>query len=441
MKRYAILALVLAMAALFSACALPAAWQNADETVEDGTFFIYRENTAPEKTGELIRPEPYPEIGADGMELDTAVTLLSSPAMSADLVCALPEDVSITGYGFENGVVTLSVSEGFLALTDMQRSIASFCAVLTLCQLNGVEAVTILCGDEPVFSGLMPEDALLTAEDTDPYIRRLRLYFPDAEGRYLISEYHSLTLEEDASPERYVMEELLRGPNNGELQSAIPAGTRLLSCSTSGGVCTVNLSSEFYTGRPDTALGERLAVYSIVDSLTAITSVESVRLSVEGAPLSEYVYLSLDAALTRYEEPIGPVSAPKGEFDADLYLALPGLSGIEPLPFRVSLADYESRAEAVLARLLSAAEPGYPAMFPSGAVVAGVNVRDFVCTVDLSEGFFASIPEDQREIAVESMSATLCALDEIRSVRFTIGGESAVFDGVDWSGAWYGVEP
>ena len=238
-----------------------------------------------------------------------------------------------------------------------------------------------------------------------------------------------------------MLEELLRGPNNGELQSAIPEGTRLLSCTTSGGVCTVDLSSEFYTGRPDTALGERLAVYSIVDSLTAIAAVESVRLSVEGTLLEEYVFLPLDAALTRYEEAIGPVSAPKGEFDADLYLALPGLTGVAPLPFRVSQADYESRAEAVLARLLSAAEPGYPALFPSNAAVSGVSVRDYVCTVDLSEGFFASIPEDERAVAVESMSATLCSLDEIRSVRFTIGGESAVFDGVDWSGAWYGVEP
>jgi len=368
------------------------------------------------------------------------VRLLSTPAMSAQLACALPADVSVSGYGFENGVVTLTFSDGFLALSDMQRSVAAFCAVLTLCQLDGVEAVTILCGDETVFSGLMPEDALLTAADTDPYIRRLRLYFSDAAGRYLISEYHSLTLEEDASPERYVLEELLRGPNNGELKSAIPAGTALLSCATAGGVCTVDLSSEFYENRPDTALGERLAIYSIVDSLTAIAEVGSVRLLVEGEALGVYTHLSLDGALTRYEEPIGPVSAPKGEFDADLYLALPGLGGTEPLPFRVSQSDYESRAEAILARLLSAAEPGYPALFPSSASVSSVSVIGSGCAVDLSEGFFASMTEAERSIAVESMVATLCALDEISSVRFTIGGDSAVFDGVDWTGPWYGVE-
>lgn len=428
--------LFLTLALLFSGCSLSALTDPGETETEDGAFVVYRVLSDTGQAGDLIRPEPHPELSADSAELESAVKLLVSPALSPQLSCALPENVAVEGVGFENGVATLTLSEGFSALSEMDRTVAAFCAVLTLCQLDGVEAVTIISGGETVFSGLMPEDAFLTAADSDPYIRRLRLYFSDAEGRYLVSEYHSLTLEEDASAERYVMEELLRGPNNGELKSAIPAGTALRSCATAGGVCTVDLTSAFYDRRPDTALGERLAVYSIVDSLTALAGVSGVRILVEGEPVGIYSYLSLTEPLARYEEPIGPVSVPKGEFDADLYLALPGAEDIAPLPFRVNGTNYESTAEAVLTELMTAAEPGYPAIFPSGSSLPEVTVRGTACTVELSEGFFASIPESERALAVRSMTATLLALPELRSVSFTIGGDSAVFDGTDWSGPW-----
>lgn len=428
--------ILLALTLLLSGCSLPTFFQR-DETADDaGVFLVYRISAGRGQAGELIRAEAQPDLAADSVELGTAVSLFASPAMGAALTRALPDGVTVEGFGFENGVVTLELSEEYLALPEMRRTLAAFCAVLTVCQLDGVEAVTVTSGGETVFSGLMPEDAFLTAADTDPYIRQLRLYFSDADGRYLVSEYHSLTLEEDASAERYVVEELLRGPNNGELRSAIPAGTVLRSCATDGGVCTVDLSAAFYDGRPDTALGERLAVYSLVDSLTALAEVKSVRILVEGQQLDTYVYLPLSEPFARYEEPIGPVSAPKGELDADLYLALPDLSDAAPLPFRVNGTGYESRAEAVLSELMTAAEPRYPALFPSSASVSEAVVRGSVCTVELTEGFFASIPAQERALAVLSMTRTLCALPEIGSVRYAVGGESAVFDGIDWSGPW-----
>ena len=444
MRRIVCLLLLAALLAALTGCEfrlpqLPFLSGDSEAETEEG-FAVYRVAADPAQPGDLLRAERHPELDPAVLEPEAAAALLASPAAGAELACAIPADVSVEDVAFENGVVTLTLSEGFLALTDMEKTTAAFCAVLTLTQLTGVEAVTVTAGGETVFAGLMPEDAFLTAEDSDPYIRRLRLYFSDAEGRYLVSEYHSLTLREDASAERYVVEELLRGPNNGELKSAIPAGTELLSCSTTGGVCTVDLSGAFYTGRPDTALGERLAVYSLVDSLTALAQVRSVRILVEGEPLDTYVCLPLGEPLARYEEPIGPVSAPKGEIDADLYLALPGLSGLAPLPFRVNDTGYESRAEAVLAKLLSAAEPGYPALFPSSAAVSSVSVRGVQCTVDLAEGFFASLSEEERAAAAGSITATLCTLPEIDAVRFTAGGERAVIDGTDWTGPWHGIE-
>lgn len=441
MKKISFLSLLLAALMLLSGCTMPAVLQDLaarfrGSEASDAGEMVSVWRLAAENGGELIRAEAFPAAGDE--DPAALLALFSAPSRDDALLCALPAGVAVENWTLDSGVITLTLSDSYLTLTPMEQTAAAFCAALTLCQLDGVDAVTVAAGGRVVYAGLMPEDAFLTAADTDPFVRQLRLYFPDGDGRYLLSEYHSLTLDEETSPERYVIEELLRGPNNGELQSVMPAGTALLSCSTGeDGVCTVDLSQEFYDNRPRTALGERLVLYALVNSLTALSSVDSVRLLVAGQPMGTYVYRSLAEPLTRYDEAVGPVSQPKGELDMDLYLAMPGLQEIAPLPFRVDTDGYDSDAEAALAALMSAEEPGYPTLFTGSASILSVTTQASQCVVDLSEGFFASLPEEARAVAVQSMAATLCTLPDISSVRFTVGGEDAVFDGVEWSGPWH----
>lgn len=411
---------------------------SSDKPAADGSVSIYRLCTGDAASGgDLIQAETCILPEQNSSEIDAVLALFAAPSRDSSLVCALPTGVSIQSWSRENRAVTLDFSPELLAAPSMAQTMTAFCAALTLCELDGVESVTVSAGGQLLFSGLVPEDALLSDADTDPYVRQLRLYFADGQGRYLVSEYHTLTLDENTSPERYVVEELLRGPNSSKLQSSIPAGTRLLSCSTADGVCTVNLSGEFLENRPETALGERLAVYSVVNSLAALSHVDSVVLLTEGQPVGTYVLRSLESPMTWYEETIGLAGElPNGEFDADLYLVTPDMRSITPIPFRISDTTYASRAEATLAALLNAAEPGYPALFSGSGSVSNITLQGSFCTVDLSESFFASLPPEGRNAAVQSIAATLCALDEVAAVYFTIGGSPAMFEGTDWSGPW-----
>ncbi len=446
-----ILAIVLALA-LLAGCSfdpgqldLPFSlpWSQGEEAGESDGFPVCRltavDPAAAEDAdpyGSLIGWETCPLPADAPSQLEAAIALFASPSHTEGLFCPLPQGVTVEDWSLDHGQLTVRFSPGYLDMDDMDRTAAAFCAALTLCQVGGVESVTVAAGDRELFAGLVPADALLLATDTDPYVRQLRLYFADGNGRRLVSEYHSLTLEEDAAADRYVVEELLRGPNGRELRSAIPEGTQLLSCQTEDGVCTVDLSAAFYDGRPRSAAGERLAIYSIVDSLTALPQVDSVQLLVEGQALDKYVYRSLAQPIGRYEEAIGPVSENRGELDVDLYLPLPGLKAVEPLPWRVSIGEHDSVPEAVLAALLTAAEPGYPALFSGSGTAGRVTLQGTACTVDLSESFFASLPVGDRSLAVRSMTASLCALDQVDAVFFTIGGGPALFDGVDWTGPW-----
>ena len=461
MKMTRLLSLALLLALLLSGCAMPESVATLpevfrglnlpvfvtdllsgffphNEPAADDTVSVYRICVDPSSSGgDLIQAEPFVLQGPEDSEIDDVLALFASPCRQDSLACALPEGVTILSWTRDHRAVTLHFSPELLLATDMERTLAAFCATLTLCELDGVEAVTVSAGGQTLFSGLVPEDALLSDADTDPYVRQLRLYFANADGRYLVSEYHTLTLDENTSPERYVVEELLRGPNSSDLQNAIPAGTRLLSCSTAEGICTVDLSAEFLKNRPDTVLKERLAVYSVVNSLAGLSNVDSVILLSEGQPIGTYVLRSLKGAMTWYDEVMGSTGDPSGsEYDADLYLVTPDMASITPIPFRVGTANYASRAEAVLSTLLNAAEPGYPALFSGSGSVSNITLRGVTCTVDLSESFFASLPTEARNAAVQSIAATLCALEEVSSVFFTIGGVPAVFEGTDWSGPW-----
>ena len=461
MKKIQVLSLTLLLALLLSGCAIPESIASLPEIFRalelpafvtdllsglrpdtdssaDNAVTVYRLCTDSSASGgDLIQPETLVLSRPGVSEVDDVLTLFSSPSRQDSLACALPPGVTILHWMQENRAVTIDFSPELLKTTPMEQTLAAFCVTLTLCELDGVEAVTVSAGGQTLFSSLVPEDALLSDTDTDPYVRQLRLYFANSQGRYLVSEYHTLTLGENTSPERYVVEELLRGPNSSELQSAIPAGTKLLSCSTTDGICTVDFSAEFLDNRPQTILGERLTLYSVVNSLAALSHVDSVVLLAEGQPIGTYVLRSLKNPMTWYEEVIGTAGELSGgEFDANLYLVTPDLAAITPIPFRVSTANYTSRAEALLFTLLNAAEPGYPALFSGSGSVSNIALRGATCTVDLSESFFASLPPEARNTAVQSIAATLCDLEEISSVFFTIGGTPAIFEGTDWSGPW-----
>ena len=434
-----VLALVLS---LLTGCTMPGFLNrllHRGETADtDGGMTVYRLSAAGADAGsDLLQPEQCALPEGSAADIASALTLFVSDPTDDSLKRALPDGTQLVRWSMTGGVVTVEFSVPFTDCSASQQTVTACALTLTLCQIETVKAVTVVSGGQTIFSGLVPEDVVTSGTETDPYVRQLRLFFVDSTGRRLVSEYHSLTLSEETSPERYVVEELLRGPNSSDLYSAIPAGTQLLSCRTEDHVCTVDLSEEFYTGRPATALGERLAVYSLVNSLTALADVDSVCILVEGEPVDTYTLRSLIEPLEWYEEAIDTGSSSAYAAEVQLYVAVPDLDALAEFPCRLSVSSGQTRAEALLEVLLAFKEPGYPALFSGSGLVNSVRVDGRACTVDLTESFFASLPEEARGIAVQSIAATLCALAEIDSVSFTAAGQSAVFDGTDYSGPWY----
>jgi germination protein M len=76
------------------------------------------------------------------------------------------------------------------------------------------------------------------------------------------------------------MEQLIEGPKNTGEQATIPTETKLITLSTVDGVCYVNFDETFFNQNQE--ISEQVVLYSIVDSLTELSTIDRVQLSVNG---------------------------------------------------------------------------------------------------------------------------------------------------------------
>ena len=76
------------------------------------------------------------------------------------------------------------------------------------------------------------------------------------------------------------MEQLLEGPTISGAQSAIPEGTKLMSVSVVDGVCYVSLDETFRN--QNYKINESIVIYSIVNSLSELPTINKVQITVNG---------------------------------------------------------------------------------------------------------------------------------------------------------------
>jgi len=142
-------------------------------------------------------------------------------------------------------------------------------------------------------------------------LRELEVWFTEGESLY---RTHA-TVQATPRLGTAALEILLRGPQEPGIDTAIPAGTRLLGLSIDEGVAHVNLSSEFESGGGSLSMTVRLA--QVVYTLTQFSTVEGVRFELDGRPVDvfsgEGIVLDHPVSRADYEQlmPVIVVESPK----------------------------------------------------------------------------------------------------------------------------------
>lgn len=140
--------------------------------------------------------------------------------------------------------------------------------------------------------------SLYNAENTDKI--EVKLYFPDKQAEKLHLEKRTLDVVGMAVG-RASVNALIDGPKTN-LSPAMPNGTRLLNIYIKNGTGFVDFSDEFIKNHPGGSTGERMTLYSIVNTLTEYRSIDDVQILVEGKKGKTLGNVILDRPLERNQD-------------------------------------------------------------------------------------------------------------------------------------------
>ena len=208
----------------------------------------------------------------------------------------IPDSVDLKSKSLKDGVLTLDFSESYHQLTGISEILRRASVVKTLCQIKEVKKVEYRVENQPLmYSELNPVGAMSaddfidnTGGETTYYQTvQISLYYTNADGKKLYQTRHNVEFDGTISLEELVIRQLMAGPlDNDKLAPVMPPGTKLNKVTFKDGICYVDFSKEFLEGRE--GVSDEVIVYSVVNSLSEISSVTKVQFFIDGKPVSSY---------------------------------------------------------------------------------------------------------------------------------------------------------
>ncbi|MCL1807618.1 MAG: GerMN domain-containing protein [Oscillospiraceae bacterium] len=213
-----------------------------------------------------------------------------------------PSGVDATDFELEDGMAAVTLSEEAASLEGFALTLARAGLVLTLTGLDGIDVVVL------TIEGATSEPVTLRASDfvLSPLVladteRSIVLYFSDQTGETVMAETRTLVVRETDTVAwyvRYVIDELIKGPQKAGLQAVMPEGTTLLSVFPEGDVWTVNLSNEFAANAGNNGISARMTLHCLVRSVTTQPEISAMRLWVDGQSIDSYGDVDTSEPLT-----------------------------------------------------------------------------------------------------------------------------------------------
>jgi spore germination protein GerM len=134
--------------------------------------------------------------------------------------------------------------------------------------------------------------------------KEIVLFFPDMGNNYLLPEFRTVVLEKDISNEdmaRIIIEELIKGTDNDQLKSIVPAGVRILDLLVADDTAVLDLSEEFIASDYNNK-EKLLEIFAVVNTLSEI-GIEEVNITIAGKPIDNYyTALEFEAPFVRNDD-------------------------------------------------------------------------------------------------------------------------------------------
>lgn len=249
------------------------------------------------------------------------------------------------------------------------------------------------------------------------------LYFLNESSTAIEAESREIRYKDMQSLAEGVIDELMKGPDNSKHRRIIERKTKLLSLE---GVETDNLaanfSREFLTGDNQKDI---LAVYAVVKSLCAISTVNSVKVVIEGKDIT-----SADGSIIGYltdqdiNLPTDTVSSEMREIT--LYFPPKSEYTLKKEVRTIRVNDQQPLAQYIINELIKGPQAeGLGEALSKDTVLLSVETSNNICFVNFRANFLDknSGSAEKEKMIVFSIVDSLTELDAIDRVQFLMDGK------------------
>lgn len=219
------------------------------------------------------------------------------------------DDVVLLSVTEKNNDVVVDFSKEYIANDSPKAFLSTYAIVKSLCQLHDVERVCVTVDGEDIIAsdgtiiGYMSDDDIDLISDTNTKdSKTLKLYFMDAETENLVLETRTIKITDTIPVEQYVVNELIKGPESPDSKNLLSSDTELISAQTTDSVCFVNFKSGFVEKNTGNGKNEELILYSIINSLCEIDSINSVQFLVDGKKVESFGNINIGDFFTMNEK-------------------------------------------------------------------------------------------------------------------------------------------
>ncbi len=259
----------------------------------DGVYQIYYLDSAMTKTEPQeytmpLKPEGDSEKVTD-WEIRNLIEQLRIVPKELDRQAAVPDKVGFDHYKLEDTVLYLYFDNNYAMMNATREILCRASLVRTLTQVKGVDRVAVYTAEQPLMdSSGSPVGAMASSDFIDNISNvnsfektELVLYFSDEAGEKLVKETRGVVHNVNTSLEKLVIEQLIEGPSRPGMNPTLPKDTKLLNVTVNENVCYINFDSSFLNNTLE--VKEYIPIYSIVNSLAAVSPINKVQITVNGS--------------------------------------------------------------------------------------------------------------------------------------------------------------
>lgn len=291
MKRITgLIGLILLMSTILTACNMKDSINSQEDTLK--LYFF-----DPNQNGWIIEEVKVQldEKAPSESKIYAVIDALYKGPKTTNLQGSTSIDLKIKNISLKDQTAFINFSEEYdeLEIDDQMMIRASL--VYSLTELEFVTGIEFLKENQPLTNskgekiGEMTRSNILTGalDPTPPTdMQTIILYFTKPNSDKLYAEPRDIQVNENIPLEKYIMDELIKGPKTEGLISPLPVGTKLNDIKTQESVSQVDLSYDKVMASP---IGEQLLVYSIVNSLTEVPQIKKVSFLKDGKKQTDIV--------------------------------------------------------------------------------------------------------------------------------------------------------